>query len=112
MLTAHDYASATYVESAGNIDICLVGDSLAMVACGYTSTVQLPLDELVYHCRAVARGAKTPFLVADMPFGTYHVSLEDTMRNAVRLVQEGDMEAVKIEGGVEVVDTIHRLTSN
>ena len=110
MLTAHDYASATYLEAAGNIDIALVGDSLAMVTCGYASTVQLSLDEMLYHCRAVARGATTPLRVADMPFGTYHASPDTAVANAVRLLQEGDMEAVKIEGGVETAPLIRRLT--
>ena len=111
MLTAHDYASACYLEKAGNIDMCLVGDSLAMVTCGYTSTVQLTMDEMLYHCRAVARGARTPMLVADMPFGSYQASEESAIRNACRLIQEGDMEGVKIEGGVEIVDLIDRLAS-
>lgn len=111
VLTAHDYASATYLEAAAKVDICLVGDSLAMVACGYASTVSLTLDEMLYHCRAVARGCTTPLLVGDMPYGTYHTSLERATENALRLVQEGNMEAVKLEGGVELVPLIRHLTS-
>jgi len=110
MLTAYDYASAAYVEQAGNIDICLVGDSLAMVSCGYDSTSKLSMQEMLYHCRSVARGAKTPFLIADMPFGTYQLSVNHAVQNALQLVQEGDMEAVKLEGGVEIADKVKRMT--
>lgn len=134
VLTAHDYPSARFIESASasitasspageeqeksqaptppaGIDICLVGDSLAMVACGYSSTVPLSLDEMLYHCRSVARGCKTSLLVADMPFGTFTSSVSAGVANATRLIQEGDMDAVKIEGGEEVVELIQRLTS-
>lgn len=135
MLTAHDYPSARFIEAAAlppssatngtneagsslpspsqqprGIDIALIGDSLAMVACGYPSTTHLTLDEMLYHCRAAARGCKTSLLVADLPFGTYAVSVEDGVRAAVRIIQEGHMDAVKIEGGAEVVPLIKRLT--
>lgn len=105
VMTAYDYASATFVEQAGNIDMCLVGDSLAMVSCGYQSTVQLGMEEMLFHCRSVARGAKTPFLVADMPFGSYHVSVKDSVSNAIRMITEGNMEAVKMEGSSDQVVT-------
>lgn len=127
MLTAHDYPSARFIEQAGSsspastdptapqykrgVDICLVGDSLAMVACGYTSTTSLTLDEMLYHCRSVARGCHSSLLVADMPFGTYHASIPDAMKNAIRIVQEGDMDAVKIEGGQEIAPLVEHLTS-
>ncbi|EKM53579.1 uncharacterized protein PHACADRAFT_260006 [Phanerochaete carnosa HHB-10118-sp] len=109
MLTAYDFPSGRACE-AHEIDITLVGDSLAQVCLGYDSTMRLTMDEMIHHCRAVARGSKTPFLVADMPFGSFHTSTDDAIRNAIRLMQEGGAEGVKIEGGMEVVDVVHRLT--
>lgn len=110
MLTAYDYPTALACSSCQSIDITLVGDSLAQVCLGYSSTTQLTLTELIHHTRAVARGTSHPFLIADMPFGTYHVSVEDAVRNAVRLVQEGSIEGVKLEGGVEIANVVQRLT--
>lgn len=108
MLTAHDYPTSVLAD-AGGIDICLVGDSLAMVALGYEDTTQLTVDEMLHHCRAVSRGAKHAFKVGDMVFGSY-TSPEDGVRNAIRLIKEGKMEAVKLEGGAEMVDTIKAIT--
>lgn len=110
MLTAYDFPTGRACENH-DIDITLVGDSLAQVCLGYDSTMRLTMDEMVHHCRAVARGSKNPLLVADMPFGSYHTSVEDAVRNALRLVGEGGVEGVKLEGGMEVVDVVRRLTS-
>jgi 3-methyl-2-oxobutanoate hydroxymethyltransferase len=108
MLTAYDYPSALACSSYG-ADITLVGDSLAQVCLGYDSTTQLTLTEMIHHARAVARGTSSSLLVADMPFGTYHASAEEGVRNAVQLVREGRAEAVKMEGGEEITECVHRL---
>jgi 3-methyl-2-oxobutanoate hydroxymethyltransferase len=110
VLTAYDYPTGQRCERGG-IDICLVGDSLAQVCLGYNGTTSLTLDEMLHHCRAVARGCKTPHLVVDMPFGTYHISVKDAIRNAVRLIQYGNAESVKLEGGLDVVPIVKALTS-
>ena len=110
MLTAYDYPTALACSSSQLTDITLVGDSLAQVCLGYASTTQLTLSEMIHHARAAARGTTHPFLIADMPFGSYHTSVSDAVANAVRLVQEGRVEGVKLEGGREIVDVVRRLT--
>lgn len=111
MLTAYDYPTALACSSSPLIDITLVGDSLAQVCLGYSSTTQLTLDEMIHHTRAVARGTTHPFLVADMPFGTYHSSPEAAVDNAARMVREAQVDGVKLEGGKEVATVVERLTS-
>ncbi|CAG8748147.1 4893_t:CDS:2, partial [Acaulospora colombiana] len=106
----HDYPSGLFVEKAG-IEICLVGDSLGMVALGHQATNPLTMEEMLHHCRAVARGAKSPFLIGDMPFGSYETSPTDALRNAIRFIKEGNMEGVKIEGGVEMSETVKKITT-
>ncbi|KAJ3788703.1 ketopantoate hydroxymethyltransferase [Lentinula aff. detonsa] len=110
MLTAYDYPSALACSSNPLIDITLVGDSLAQVCLGYNSTTELSLSEMIHHARAVARGTTHPFIVADMPFGSYQISIEDTARNAVKLIQEGRVEGLKLEGGSEIRDTVRKLS--
>jgi 3-methyl-2-oxobutanoate hydroxymethyltransferase len=110
MITAYDYPSALACSSSSLTDITLVGDSLAQVCMGYSSTTQLTHSEMIHHAKAVARGSSHPLLVADMPFGTYHVSIAQAIANAVEIIREGRMEAVKLEGGKEIADTVHRLT--
>ena len=97
-LTAYDYSSGRLVDEAG-IDIVLVGDSLAMTMLGYENTLSVTLDEMMHHVKAVRRGVKNALLVADMPYGSYHVSADEAVRNAARYVKEGGAEAVKVEGG-------------
>ncbi len=108
MLTAYDYSMAKMVDAAG-IDSILIGDSLGMVFQGHESTLPVTVDEMIYHTKAVARGAKRALIIADMPFLSYHVSKEEAVRNAGRLVKEGGAEAVKIEGGAQVADTIEAI---
>jgi 3-methyl-2-oxobutanoate hydroxymethyltransferase len=107
-LTAYDYPTARLLDEAG-VDILLVGDSLGMVVLGYDSTLPVTLEETLDHTRAVRRGTKRALLVADMPYGSFHVSTEESIRNAVRLVKEGGAEAVKIEGGERRLELIARL---
>lgn len=110
MLTAYDAPSSKLAEEAG-IDTLLVGDSLGMVVLGYDSTVPVTLEDMVHHTKAVRRGAKETFVIADMPFLTYHASLTETFHNAKRLIQEGEANAVKMEGGGEVLATAEKLIS-
>jgi len=107
-LTAYDYPTAHLVDEAG-VDVVLVGDSLAMVVLGYDSTLPVTLDEMLLFVRAARRGVRRALLVADMPYGSFHISIEDAVRNAMRLVKEGGAEAVKIEGGERRLELIHRL---
>jgi 3-methyl-2-oxobutanoate hydroxymethyltransferase len=107
-LTAYDYASARLVDEAG-IEIVLVGDSLAMTMLGYDNTLSVTVDEMLHHAKAVRRGVKTAFLVVDMPYGSYHLSADEAVRNAARFIKEAGAEAVKIEGGEKRADLIRQI---
>ena len=107
-LTAYDYPTARLVDAAG-IDIILVGDSLGNVVLGYGNTVPVTLDEILIHLKAVRRGVERALLVADMPYGTFHTGDDDAVRNALRLVKEGEAEAIKLEGGYKRVHLVKRL---
>jgi 3-methyl-2-oxobutanoate hydroxymethyltransferase len=108
MLTAYDYPTAMAVDKAG-IDSILVGDSLAMVVLGYENTLPVTMEEMLHHARAVARGAKSSMLIGDMPFMSYQVSVEEAVRNAGRFLQQGGMDAVKLEGGRERADAVRAI---
>jgi 3-methyl-2-oxobutanoate hydroxymethyltransferase len=108
-LTAYDYATARLVDEAG-IDFILVGDSLAMVVMGYDDTLSVTMDEMLLHTRAVRRAVNRAMVVADMPFGSYQVSTEEGVANAVRFVKEAGAQAVKLEGGASRLDLVRRLT--
>jgi 3-methyl-2-oxobutanoate hydroxymethyltransferase len=110
MLTAYDYPLAVAADRAG-IDSILVGDSLGMVVLGYDNTLQVTMADMLHHCRAVARGARYPLLVGDLPFMSYQVSVEEAVRNAGRFLQTAGMDAVKLEGGRERVDAIRAIVS-
>lgn len=107
-LTSYDYSSARLVDEAG-IDIVLVGDSLAMTMLGHENTLSITVDEMLHHVKAVRRGVKEALLVADMPYGSYHVDHKEAVRNATRFVKEGGAEVVKIEGGEKRVDIIRHV---
>jgi len=108
MLTAYDYSTAKILDDAG-IDCLLVGDSLGMVMLGYEDTLQVTMDDMIHHSRAVARGVKRAMVVGDMPFLSYHISAEESVRNAGRLIQEGKAHAVKLEGGRDVIDKVSAI---
>ena len=108
-LTAYDYPTARLVDEAG-VDVVLVGDSLAMVMLGHDSTLPLTLDEALHHTKAVRRGVARALVVADMPYGSYHGDISESLRNALRFVKEAGAEAVKIEGGERRLELIARLT--
>ena len=109
MLTAYDYSTARVMDMAG-VDALLVGDSLGMVMLGYPDTLSVTVDDMVRHCAAVARGTQKALVVCDMPYMSYHVSVEDTVRNAARLMIEGRAQAVKLEGGAEFAAEVRALT--
>src|SRR5258706_11128930 len=108
-LTAYDYPTARLLDEAG-VDVVLVSDSLGMVVLGNDSTITVTLHEMLHHTRAVRRGTRNALVVADMPYGTYHADIAESVRNAVRLVKEAGAEAVKIEGGERRLELIARLT--
>jgi len=108
MLTAYDYVTAKMVDEAG-VPLILVGDSLGMVMLGYQSTIPVTMEEMIHHTKAVVRGAKQALVVGDMPFMTYHISVSDALHNAARFIQEAGAQAVKLEGGEVVAETVRRL---
>lgn len=107
-LTAYDYTSAQILDAAG-VHLLLVGDTLGMVLQGEETTLPVTLDQIIYHSKMVARGAKRALVIGDMPFMTYQISPEEALRNAGRLMQEAHVNAVKIEGGVDLAPTVERL---
>ena len=108
MLTAYDYPTARFLDEAG-IPAILVGDSLGMVVLGYESTVQVTMEDMLHHTKAVTRGARRALIIADMPFMSYHISPSQALENAARLIREGGAQAVKIEGGEEMAETAFKI---
>ena len=108
MLTAYDYSTARLVDEAG-VPLILVGDSLGMVVLGYESTIPVTMDEMIHHTKAVVRGTKQALVIGDMPFMTYHTNISEALHNAARFIQEGGAQAVKLEGGVTVAETVKRI---
>jgi 3-methyl-2-oxobutanoate hydroxymethyltransferase len=110
MLTAYDYLTAKIIDEAG-IPLILVGDSLGNVVLGYETTIPVTMDVMIHHTKAVTRAVKTALVVGDMPFMSYQISMEDTLRNAARFIQEAEAHAVKLEGGVTVAETVRRIVN-
>ena len=108
VLTAYDYGTAAAIDRA-RIDSILVGDSLGMVILGYENTLPVTMDDMIHHCKAVSRGANYALLIGDMPFMSYQISIDAAIRNAGRFLQEGGMDAVKLEGGRERSETIKAI---
>ncbi|MDQ1909380.1 3-methyl-2-oxobutanoate hydroxymethyltransferase [Paenibacillus sp. GD4] len=108
VITAYDYPSAQLAEQAG-VDVILVGDSLGNVVLGYDSTIPVTVEDMIYHSRAVTRAVKSTFVVTDMPFMTYHGSIDRTLQHAGRIMQEGLAKAVKLEGGREIIPAVKAL---
>ncbi|EZF72672.1 3-methyl-2-oxobutanoate hydroxymethyltransferase [Trichophyton soudanense CBS 452.61] len=108
MMTAHDFPSANVCEAAG-MEMILIGDSLAMVALGMNDTSEVTLEEMIVHCRSVSRAAASAFVVGDMPMGSYEISEEQAVQTAIRLVKEGRVQGIKIEGGQEITPIIKRI---
>ncbi|HEY32319.1 MAG TPA: 3-methyl-2-oxobutanoate hydroxymethyltransferase [Dehalococcoidia bacterium] len=108
MLTSYDYSTAKLVDEIG-IPLILVGDSLGMVVLGYESTIPVTMEVMLHHTKAVVRGTEHALIIGDMPFMTYHVSVEDAIRNAGRFIQEGGAQAVKLEGGITVAEKVRKI---
>src|SRR5256886_1743198 len=108
-LTAYDYPTARLLDEAG-VEVLLVGDSLGMVVLGHETTLPVTVDEMLHHTRAVRKGTRRALVVADMPFGSYHAEISESVRNALRFVKEAGAEAVKVEGGERRLELIARLT--
>ena len=108
MLTAYDYPTALAMDQAG-VDSILVGDSLGMVVLGYENTLPVTMDDMLHHCKAVSRGAKSALLIGDMPFMSYQLSPQEALRNAGRFLQEAGMDAVKLEGGKDRLNAIRLI---
>ena len=108
MLTAYDYTTAKIVDEAG-VPLILVGDSLGMVILGYESTIPVTMDEMIHHTKAVVRGTKNAMVIGDLPFMSYHLTIEQALSNAARFIQEAGAQAVKLEGGVNVADKVKKI---
>lgn len=108
MLTSYDYTTARIVDGAG-VDIILIGDSASNVMAGNATTLPITLDQMIYHAQSVTRAVNRAFVVCDMPFGTYQVDAKEAVRNAIRIMKETGCDAVKLEGGEEILDAVKRI---
>jgi len=110
MLTAYDYSTAKLIDEAG-VNLILVGDSLGMVMLGYETTVPVTIEEMLHHTKAVVRGTKNALITGDMPFMTYQVTAEEALRNAGRFMQEAGCQAIKLEGGATIAETVRKIVN-
>lgn len=108
MLTAYDYTTAAIIDEAG-VDCILIGDSASNVMAGNENTIPITVDQMIYHARAVVRAAQRALILCDMPFGSYQVSREDGLRNAIKIMKESGVDAVKLEGGIEIIETVKAI---
>ena len=108
MLTSYDYTTAKIVDEAG-VDVILIGDSASNVMAGNMTTLPITIDQMIYHAQSVARAVKRAFVVCDMPFGTYQVDEKEAVKNAIRIMKETGCDAVKLEGGVEIINAVKRI---
>jgi 3-methyl-2-oxobutanoate hydroxymethyltransferase len=111
MLTAYDYTMASIIDEALGVDIVLVGDSAANVMAGHETTLPMTLDQMIYHAQSVARAIKNPMIVVDMPFGSYQGNSKEALSSAIRIMKESSADAVKLEGGEEVLESVRRILS-
>jgi len=110
MLTAYDYSSARIMDEAG-MDVILVGDSAANVMAGFSSTLPITLDNMIYHAKSVARAVRRALVVVDLPFGTYQGNSKEALASAIRIMKETEANAVKLEGGLEIIESVQRILS-
>ena len=108
MLTAYDYTTAAIIDEAG-VDCILIGDSASNVMAGNENTIPITVDQMIYHARAVVRAAQRALILCDMPFGSYQISREDGVRNAIKIMKESGVDAVKLEGGIEIIETVKAI---
>ncbi|MDR1339227.1 MAG: 3-methyl-2-oxobutanoate hydroxymethyltransferase [Prevotellaceae bacterium] len=111
MLTAYDYTMASIIDEALGVDIVLVGDSAANVMAGHETTLPMTLDQMIYHAQSVVRAVKNPMIVVDLPFGSYQGNSKKALSSAIRIMKESSADAVKLEGGEEVLDSVRRILS-
>jgi 3-methyl-2-oxobutanoate hydroxymethyltransferase len=111
MLTVYDYTMASIIDEIPGIDIVLVGDSAANVMAGHETTLPITLDQMIYHAQSVTRAIKNPLVVVDLPFGSYQGNSKEALASAIRIMKESSADAVKLEGGEEVRDSVHRILS-
>ena len=108
MLTSYDYTTAQIVDSAG-MDVILVGDSASNVMAGNMTTLPITLDQMIYHAKSVVRAVQRALVVCDMPFGTYQTNCTEGVKNAIRIMKESHCDALKLEGGVEIIETVRKI---